>query len=60
MGKRKRVRKIQNSYPAENLVIPAVVLMIILLTSWTWAVIVSQNGLQGSAYFFSVFDLILI
>lgn len=60
MGKRKRVRKIQNNYPAEDFVIPAVILMIILLTSWTWAVIVSQNGLQGSAYFFTVFDLILI
>lgn len=60
MGKRKRKEKIQNQYPAEDLVIPAVILMIILLTAWTWAVIVSQNGLQGSAYFFTVFDLILI
>lgn len=60
MGKRKRVKKIQENYPAEDLVIPAVVLMILLLTSWTWAVVVSKNGLQGSAYFFTVFDLILI
>lgn len=60
MGKRKRVKKIQDNYPAEDLVIPAVVLMILLLTAWTWAVVVSKNGLQGSAYFFTVFDLILI
>lgn len=60
MGKRKRVKKIQENYPAEDLVIPAVVLMILLLTSWTWAVVVSKNGLQGSSYFFTVFDLILI
>lgn len=60
MGKRKRGNKIQENYPAEDLVIPTVVLMIILLIGWTWAVIVSKNGLQGSAYFFTVFDLILI
>lgn len=60
MGKRKRVKKIQDNYPAEDLVIPAVILMILLLTAWTWAVVVSKNGLQGSAYFFTVFDLILI
>lgn len=60
MGKRKRVKKIQDNYPAEDLVIPAVVLMILLLTAWTWAVVVSKNGLQGSAYFFTVFNLILI
>lgn len=60
MGKRKRVKKIQDNYPAEDLVIPAVILMIILLTAWTWAMIVSKNGLQGSAYFFTVADLILI
>lgn len=60
MGKRKKVEKIQDNYPAEDLVIPAVILMIILLASWTWAMIVSQNGLQGSAYFFTAADLILI
>ncbi len=60
MSKRKRVEKIQDNYPAEDLVIPAVILMIILLTSWTWAVIVSKNGLRGSAYFFTAADLILI
>lgn len=60
MGKRKKVEKIQDNYPAEDLVIPAVILMIILLASWTWAVIVSKNGLQGSAYFFTAADLILI
>lgn len=60
MGKRKKVEKIQDNYPAEDLVIPAVILMIILLASWTWTVIVSKNGLQGSAYFFTAADLILI
>lgn len=60
MGKRKKVEKIQDNYPAEDLVIPAVILMIILLASWTWAVIVSKNDLQGSAYFFTAADLILI
>ena len=60
MSKRKRVEKIQDNYPAEDFVIPAVILMIILLTSWTWAVIVSKNGLRGSAYFFTAADLILI
>lgn len=60
MGKRKRTEKIQDNYPGEDLVIPAVILMIILLASWTWAVIVSKNGLRGSAYFFTAADLILI
>lgn len=60
MGKRKRVEKIQDNYPSEELVIPSVILMIILLTSWTWTVIVSQNGLRGSAYFFTAADLVLI
>ncbi len=60
MGKRKRTEKIQDNYPAEDFVIPAVILMIILLTAWTWAVIVSKNGLQGASYFFTVFDLIMI
>lgn len=60
MGKRRKAEKIQDNYPAEDFVIPAVVLMIILLTAWTWAVIVSKNGLQGASYFFTVFDLIMI
>lgn len=60
MGKRKRTENIQKNYPSEELLIPAVALMIMLLLAWTWTIIVAKTGLSGAAYFFSVFHVILV
>lgn len=60
MSKRKNTRNLKSSYTSQDSIVFSVILMIILLFAWVWALIVYKNGLQGASYFFTAFDLILV